>query len=232
MALKCRARPTLGSRNSAEAGKRLQTPPQVGKQNETLLCYHLLFDFIHLAIASCLISFTISTMATTNSTNSTCVFDEAFHRVTDPNYNWTQARHEYMDSSQGRTSALKDLFTTRLGDTQYSTNPGCFYLGTATADKVKQCEDGGGMAVITSYTHHIMDADVWFCALRGWSGKVGSQAPSPLTDDDLFHMKGFIKGPEPLTCNMPSQNSAVPRAALSRWLPLLAVGLTSVVALS
>lgn len=171
-------------------------------------------------------------MATTNSTNSTCVFDTAFQRVTDPNFNWTEARNEYNDPWRSRTSALSDLFRTRVGEKQFVSFPGCFYLGPVNADRVKECEEGGGMAVLTSYAHHIVDADVWFCALRGGNGESASQDLPPPTDDDLFHMKGLITGPEPLTCNLPSKNAAAPRAALSHWLPLLAVGLTSVVALS
>lgn len=168
-------------------------------------------------------------MASSNSTNSTCVYDTAFHRNTDPNYNWTQAWDTYRDVSYSNENALQGLFSTKSGNAQLAI-PGCFYLGTLNETKVQQCEKGGGMAVLTSYTDHIMDADVWFCALRGRTIKFQDTPLTP-TDDDLMQMRTNITGPEPITCNLPSRNAASPRMTLSHWLLILIVGLTSIMGL-
>lgn len=170
-------------------------------------------------------------MATSNSTNATCVFDVTFHRVMDPNYNWTQARQEYTDGWSDNTHQLRKLFSARVGNSEFAI-PGCFYLGTVDSTKVQECENGGGMAVLSSYTHEIVDADVWFCALRNPDVKAASSAPKPPTDDEIRSMQNNITSGPALTCNLPSRNAASHRHSISSWLPLLAVGLTSLVALS
>lgn len=171
-------------------------------------------------------------MPTSNSTNianstSTCAYDAVYARVTDPAYNWTSAWDQYRDGWSGRTSALTALFKTRVGD-QWVGLPGCFYLGVLDETKVEECEKGGGMAVVTTRTKDIVDVDVWYCALPSNSPIL--PAPSRLTDDNFYQMR-YNVSQDPITCIMPSQNAAAPRAALSHWAPLIAVGLASMVAL-
>lgn len=171
-------------------------------------------------------------MSMSNSTNianstSTCAYDAVYARVTDPAYNWTSAWYQYRDGWSGRTSALRSLFRTRVGD-QSLALPGCFYIGVLDETDVEECEKGGGMAVVTTRTREILDVDVWFCALPGDSQLL--HAPSPPTDDDFYRMRYNVSH-DPITCIMPSQNAAAPRAALSHWVPLIAVGLASMVAL-
>lgn len=159
-----------------------------------------------------------------NSTNSTCVLDTAFHTVTDPSYNWTKAGDDYEDL--GDLNVLEQLFAVRVGNS-WTRVPGCFYLGTLNETKVKRCEDGGGVAIISSRTKQVSDADVWFCGLPGTSGQF--PAPNPLTDEDLNKMMRSVGIRQPITCNMPSRNAASPRAPLPVWIPVFAVVLTSIV---
>lgn len=166
-----------------------------------------------------------------NSTNATatCPYDSVFERVTDPAYNWTAAWDYYHDEWAGRQHALSNLFRTRVGD-KWIGIPGCWYLGVLDNDKAKECEKGGGMAVVTTRSKDIADTDVWYCALPGTSDLV--PAPNPITDDDFYRMR-FNVSQQPITCIRPDQNNsdAPPRAMLSHWLPFVAVALTSAVAL-
>lgn len=171
------------------------------------------------------------TMAASTSSNATCVFDDTFHRVTDPNYNWTRARDEYTDGWSDKTAQLRRLFSVRVGDSEVSI-PGCFYLGTLNSTKAKERENGGGSAVLSTQTHEIADADVWFCALRNQVVKAADSAPKPPTDEDIRYMQNNISSRPALTCNMPSKNSALYGRSFLSWLPLLSVAITSLVALS
>lgn len=163
-------------------------------------------------------------MTTSNSTSTTCALDAAFHTVNNPSYNWTKAWDDYRDAWTGDKNVLEQLFAVRVGD-KWTSIPGCSYLGTLNETKVKRCEDGGGMAVITSRTKHVSDADVWFCGVPGTSGKL--PAPNPPTDDDLNELRHSVGGPEPITCLMPSRNTASHRAPLSGWIPMIAIVLAS-----
>lgn len=167
-----------------------------------------------------------SAMAYMNSTNSTCVFDNALHRVTDPSYNWTRANEEYRDGA--RNEALARLLATSVGKSAVRL-PGCFYLGTMDETAVQECEKGGGMALLISITKRLLDADVWFCGIPGESALI--QAPNPATDTDLNKIQMYVPG-NPIICNLPSQNAASHRASFSQWMPLIAIGITSLVVLS
>lgn len=166
----------------------------------------------------------------TNNATATCPYDSVFERVANPDtYNWTSAWDQYHDEWTGRTHALGNLFRTRVGD-KWIGLPGCWYLGVLDNERAKKCEEGGGMAVVATRSKDIVDADVWYCGIPGTSDQV--PAPNPISDDYFSLMKSNVSE-NPLICNRPDQNEsdAPHRAVLSHWLPLLAVALTSAVAL-
>lgn len=161
-----------------------------------------------------------------STANETCPLESAFQAV-NSSYNWTHAYKTY-DQYTADIDTKDQLEVLLLVNANpgrdFGSTPGCFFLGTLNRTKVEQCESVGGMAIVNSRTKKAIDADVWFCGLPG-NGyeRSGPRPDSSLVMDIKRRVDDVL-----ITCVSPPSSAAL-RPAWS-WIPMLAVGLSSLVA--